>query len=190
MNPTIKWERKKWAGSFGFSPFLKGKTMNLRLYNVDPKWCDYLRKFDHRVPYTMDEKSTRPFVGVVFSINEFNYYAPLTSPKKKHLTMKNQVDFLKVNNGKWGAINFNNMIPITIENLTPVDLKIAPTDNAEEKNYKMLLANQTSWCNSNKDKIISQANQLYDIIVNGKAWEGLAKRCCDFKVLESHLVRK
>lgn len=50
--------------------------------------------------------------GILFTVNGFHYYAPLTSPKPKHLQMKNQIDFLKINQGQWGAINFNNMIPV------------------------------------------------------------------------------
>ena len=40
------------------------------------------------------------------------YFAPLSSPKQKHLKMKNDIDFYKLSNGKLGAINFNNMIPV------------------------------------------------------------------------------
>ena len=74
--------------------------MNFSFYTVDPAYCDYLRKTDPRVPYTMDKKSIRPFVGIVLTVNDFHYYAPLTSPKPKHLHMKNQIDFLKINKGK------------------------------------------------------------------------------------------
>ena len=68
--------------------------MKFTFYTVDTFYCDYLRKSDPLVPYTMDRKSIRPFMGIVFTVNEFHYYAPLTSPKPKHLTMKNQVDLL------------------------------------------------------------------------------------------------
>lgn len=78
--------------------------MNLSFYTVSSSYCDFLRKTDSCVPYTMDSKSIRPFVGIVFSINGFQYYAPLTSPKKKHLHMKNQVDFLKIKGGAWGNL--------------------------------------------------------------------------------------
>ena len=82
--------------------------MSFSFYCVEPSYCDYLREYDPKVPYTMDKKSTRPFIGIVLNINGFDYFAPLTSPKPKHLKMKNQIDFLKINNGIWGAINFNN----------------------------------------------------------------------------------
>ena len=57
-------------------------------YTIDTDYCDYLRKFDSKVPYTMDSKQTRPFIGILLTVNENTYYAPLSSPKPKHLKMK------------------------------------------------------------------------------------------------------
>ena len=90
-------------------------------YTIDTDYCDYLRKFDSKVPYTMDSKQTRPFIGILLTVNENTYYAPLSSPKPKHLKMKNQIDFIKINSGKWGAINLNNMIPVHHSLATKVD---------------------------------------------------------------------
>lgn len=132
----------------------------------------------------MDRKSIRPFVGIVFSVGEFQYYAPLTSPKPKHLHMKNQIDFLKINDGKWGAINFNNMIPVQAESLKKVEIRISESDSKEERDYKNLLSNQLSWCNSHKEAILKQAAKLYHMIVEGRAWGNLQERCCDFALDE------
>ena len=142
--------------------------MKFSFYTVDPQYCDYLRQYDPCIPYTMDQKSIRPFVGIVFSINGFQYYAPLTSPKPKHLHMKNQVDFLKINRGEWGAVNFNNMIPVPSECLAKVQMKILDTDSAQETAYKNLLSNQLSWCNANRETILKQAQKLYQIITGGR----------------------
>lgn len=162
--------------------------MNLSFYTIDPDYCDYLREADHRVPYTHDEKANRPFVGVVFSVGRFNYYAPLTSPKKKHLTMKNAIDFTRIKDGVYGAINFNNMIPAPISCLKKVNVRPAPSDTKEQRQYKALLANQLSWCNSNKEEIIGKAEKLYDTICNGRGWPRLAERCCFFPALEERCV--
>jgi len=67
--------------------------MHLSFSCADSVYCDFLRQTDPCVPYTMDKKETRPFVGVVFEINGINYYAPLSSPKHKHLKMKNQLNW-------------------------------------------------------------------------------------------------
>ena len=154
--------------------------MNLRFYRADVAYCDFLRQSDPCVPYIQDEKHARPFVGVLLTVNGLDYFAPLSSPKPKHKSMKNQVDFMKINNGKWGAINFNNMIPIHTSCLKVVDMKVSQSDDIAETAYKNLLANQLSWCNSNKAGILARAAKLYNIIINKQAWPELAKRCCDF----------
>ena len=158
--------------------------MNLRFYRADEGYCDFLRQADACVPYIHDDKSTRPFVGVLLTVNGLDYFAPLSSPKPKHKTMKNQVDFLKINSGEWGAINFNNMIPIHPNCLTVVDMRILETDDKAERDYKNLLTNQLSWCNSNRAGILARAEKLYRMIVEKKAWPELARRCCDFIIDE------
>ena len=163
--------------------------MNFSFYMVDSDYCDYLRKSDPCVPYTMDKKSIRPFVGIVFTVNGFQYYAPLTSPKPKHLKMKNQIDFMKIKNGEWGAINFNNMIPVSESCLKKVEMNITDTDNKSDIDYKNLLKNQLSWCNSNKEIILKQAEKLYYTIIRGEAWENLAERCCNFSLDEKQCQR-
>lgn len=163
--------------------------MNFSFYIVDSQYCEYLRTADKCVPYTQDKKSNRPFVGIVFEIDGFSYFAPLTSPKKKHMKMKNQLDFLKINGGVWGAVNFNNMIPVAEEHIHKVEMNPTPLDTDEEKVYKSLMRNQLSWCNSNKETILRQAENLYHVITNGTAWETLKNRCCDFRK-DEELCRK
>lgn len=147
---------------------------------VDSEYCDYLRKSDSCVPYTMDRKSNRPFVGVLLQIHNMSYYAPLSSPKPKHRNMKNQLDLLKIDDGRYGVINFNNMIPIHNNSMTPVCLDISSTDSPSDKQYKALLSNQLTWCNVNKNLIIQKAQRLYHIIASGKGWDSLNARCCNF----------
>ena len=159
--------------------------MKFSFYMVDADYCDYLRKSDPCVPYTMERKALRPFVGIVFSVNGMNYYAPLTSPKPKHLCMKSQIDFLKIKGGEWGAINFNNMIPVHPGSLTKVEMKIIETESREDKAYKNLLSNQLSWCNSHREIILKQADRLYRLIIDGKAWDTLISRCCNFALDET-----
>ncbi len=157
--------------------------MNLSFYTVNADYCNYLRKFDKCVPYTMEQKSTRPFIGVLLNINNHTYYAPLSSPKPKHQKMKNQIDFIKINHGIYGAINLNNMIPID----SSLAYKINPNNiqrSYDNEAYRNLLNNQLSWCNSNKDYIIKKANKLYNVIYTETANLNLQNRCCNFKLLE------
>ena len=77
---------------------LVGMIKNLQIIRVNTNYCDYLRKFDSRVAYNMNEKEIRPFVGILFKIEDCEYFAPLSSPKSKHKKMKNTIDFLKIKN--------------------------------------------------------------------------------------------
>ena len=67
------------------------------------------------------------------------YYAPLSSPKEKHIKLKPKLGLLKINYGKYGVINFNNMIPVTNWNIKKIDLKVKLTSH--NKNYIKLYKN-------------------------------------------------
>ena len=61
------------------------------------------------------------------------FYFLLISPKQKHLKLKSNIDFLKLDRGKLGAINFNNMIPVTKDNIIEIDLNRNANNQTEEK---------------------------------------------------------
>ncbi len=154
-----------------------------KLVTVNSKYCDYLRKYDYRVSYNSKEKETRPFVGVLFQIEKTEYFAPLSSPKQKHLSMKNSIDFYKIDGGKLGAINFNNMIPIPNNEYICVDLNSASSTETEQR-YKELLKNQLRWLNRYGKALKEKAKLLYEKRINMQLNEKILKRCCDFKLLE------
>lgn len=156
---------------------------SLILVRLDAEYCNYLRKFDDKVPYNYNEKELRPFVGVLFEVNSCKYFAPLSSPKSKHLKLKSKLDFLKIDNGKLGAINFNNMLPVTENNIVKLDLDKECLTKSEEK-YTKLLKEQIYWLNRNDEKLYGRSKKLYDKYINGTLNSNIAKRCCDFKLLE------
>lgn len=156
---------------------------NLILVRIDSNYCNYLRQFDSKVPYNYDKKQLRPFIGVLFEVNECKYFAPLSSPKPKHKTMKTTMDFLKIDNGNLGAINFNNMLPVTNKNIVKLDLNKKNLDKNEEK-YIKLLKEQIYWLNRNNDKLYGRSSKLYNKYINGTLNSNIAKRCCNFKLLE------
>ena len=86
--------------------------INLKIVRIDSNYCDFLRKYDNRVIYNKNDKELRPFIGILFTIDDYEYFAPLSSPKPKHKKMKNTLDFFKIKDGELGAVNFNNMIPV------------------------------------------------------------------------------
>lgn len=69
---------------------------NLKLYYIDERYINYLRQFDKNVAY--NKKTTRPYIGIVYTYNNYNYFAPLASPKLKHLNIltQRQLIFIKL----------------------------------------------------------------------------------------------
>ena len=110
----------------------------LILARLDIDYCNYLRQYDDKVPYNYDKKKLRPFVGVLLEVNNCMYFAPLSSPKPKHLKLKAKIDFLKIDHGKLGAINFNNMLPVTENNIIKIDLRKKGLPIPEQKYIKLL----------------------------------------------------
>jgi len=157
--------------------------LNLKLVRIDSTYCDYLRAFDNKVAYNKDKKELRPFVGVLFTIKDCEYFAPLASPKPKHLKMRNTIDFFKIEDGKLGAVNFNNMIPVNQNNYELIDLdKYTIID--EEIKYQKLLKEQLLWLNENFKTLKNKSFKLYDLYNKGKLSKNIADRCCNFKLLE------
>ena len=62
----------------------------------------------------------------------------------KHLKLKSKIDFLEIDNGKLGAINFNNMLPVTENNIIKLDLDKERLTKSEEKctEFNKLINNQ------------------------------------------------
>lgn len=163
-------------------------TTNLKLAKISTKYCDYLRNFDSKVPYNKEQKELRPFVGVLFKISNMEYFAPLSSPKPKHLKMSNSLDFFKIKNGELGAVNFNNMIPVTSLNYEIIEFKNFKVNNRNDRRYLSLLKNQLMWLNYNKEKVYKKSKTLYELYNKGKLDSKFKSRCCNFKLLEEKCI--
>lgn len=130
-----------------------------KIVKIDSKYCDYLRNFDEKVIYNAFDKELRPFIGVLFIVGKYEYFAPLSSPKEKHKRLKNQIDLIKIEDGKLGVINFNNMVPV--------------------------MKKQLRWLTTNKKEIYTKSNLLYNLYKNNKLSSNVRNRCCNFILLET-----
>ena len=161
-------------------------NQKLQLVTINVDYCNYLRNYDNRVSQNNGEKSGRPWIGALLAINNMMYFAPLASPKKKHLEpkMEKLIDFIRIDEGRLGGVNLNNAIPVTKDNIKKVDLKIKSSDDDKTKQYKLMLLKQLQWLIMNDEKIYDKAKKLYDFYVNDKLWPSLKNRCCNFPLLE------
>ena len=67
--------------------------------------------------------NNRKYIGVLFSINNINYFVNLSSYKPyKHDKMNESVDFIKI--GTYAVINLNNMIPVPNSEIIKININI------------------------------------------------------------------
>lgn len=156
----------------------------LILVKLDKEYCNYLRTFDSKVSYNFGNKESRPYIGVLFKIEKYMYFAPLSSPKEKHLKLKSKLDLFKIDGGKLGVININNMLPVTEKNIEIIDLNDRG-NSVNERKYLKLLNEQLYWLNRNNTKLLERSKKLYNNYISNRLPLNIYNRCCNFKLLET-----
>ena len=142
----------------------------VEIIDVDDKYIEWLRE---TFPNVLDPKvfhriHTRKYVGVLFQISEFNYFAPFSSPKAKDFCKNGSIKKDSIfslhmtkdeKNGSkilLGTIKLINMIPVPSE----FQRQYILDDEADEQ-YKNLVLDEKKWINKNQAKIQSKARTLY-----------------------------
>lgn len=150
---------------------------NLKIYYINEAYINYLRKFDKNVAY--NKNTMRPYVGIVYTYNNYNYFAPLASPKPKHKDINSKaIDIYKIKDGELGVVNINNMIPTPIEELT----EVLPT--IKDSKYKKMLEEQLTFLNNHKAELFKKIIFLQNVYRKGHLSENIKARCCQFVLLE------
>ena len=70
---------------------------------------------------------------------------------------------MKIDSGKLGAINFNNMLPVTEKNIIELDLDKECLTKTEEK-YTKMLKEQIFWLNRNESKLYAKSKKYMTIM--------------------------
>ncbi len=150
---------------------------NLKIYYISENYINYLRQFDSNVAY--NKNTTRPYIGIVYTYNNYNYFAPLASPKPKHININSKsFDIFKIKEGELGVVNINNMIPTPIEELT----EVLPT--IKDEKYKKMLEGQLTFLNNHKAELFKKINLLQNMYRKGHLSKNILDRCCNFSLLE------
>ena len=154
----------------------------MKFYHIKDDFISFLHQFDSKVSDNKNE--SRPYVGVVLEVAGIKYYAPFSSPKPKHKKMKNGKDFRKINNGIYGAINFNNMIPVVDTVLIEIDIA-----NIADIKYRRLLQNQYNYIRADESAILRTAENLRNMIFKNEKDISehdkiIKQRCCNLPLLE------
>ncbi len=155
----------------------------LLFYTIDENYIKYLSKFESHISYNKDEtRHTRPYLGIVLEIEDYNYFVPLYSYKKHYEKYKSNPSFFFVYDRKsrpLSIIKFSSMIPVS---------KIAKVASLleydkQERKYRSLISAEYRYINSNKEEIYKRANKMYIAVTKHKN-NFLKTIACDFKMLE------
>ena len=69
----------------------------LKLYEVSEEYISYISTIEKNVFSSKenDRNHTRKYLGIVYSINRYNYYIPLSSPKSSDYRLENGVQKIR-----------------------------------------------------------------------------------------------
>lgn len=162
----------------------------LKWYVVDKQYVSYLKQFDNKIEDINYSERLKPYIGILITIDEVDYYVPISSVKEKHYSMKEDIDFIKItaDDRILGVLNLNNMIPIDNENVKVLKYKEIEEyrkfkDDKEKRLYISLLSYELGVINEKIDKIKNNAIKLYNEKIK-RPNSKISRRCCDFKLLE------
>lgn len=153
--------------------------MQLKFYEVESEYIKFLRENgDNKIPNIDYDKHKKFFCGIVLTINNFNYFAPVSSYNKKVHTA-----FLIMDKDRKtkalkpiSSLRFSFMFPCPIEYLNQKDF------SKEDEKYKNLLRKELHYCNINREKIRKLANEVYKLGLKEETRKKF--NICNFKKLE------
>lgn len=168
----------------------------LRLYIVSDEYINYLIQFDKRVLSNKEDsrRKERKYLGIVLSINDLNYFIPLSSPKKTDYILNNGkleirksiIPLIRITsediNGSIelkGTLKFSSMIPVPECALIDYDV-----NTESDEDYKILVLKELDFIFSHKDDIYKNANVIYKQKVKNMNHIGYIKETVNFKLLE------
>lgn len=144
----------------------------LRFYKVDEDYLKFLKKYESKVPDFQYGKNAKFYCGVVVQIDNYQYFAPVSSFREQQQTNL----LIKHKDNVLSSIRFSFMIPVPPEML--IDLKFSEL----EESYRGLVVKEHTYCEQNKDRVYAKANSIYRKALNRNGFIG--QQCCDFKLLE------
>lgn len=161
-------------------------------YVIDKEYVKYLSDYDRRVGFVDYGDRLKLHIGVVLTVNNMKYYVPVSSPKEKHFTMSNTIDFHRIEDPDtrrlYAVINLNNMIPVPEDKVTQLFYRDvqnyrAFSDDREKNKYIFLLKREKAIIDRIADKLTEKASRLYKEVVRTPDSK-VSKRCCNFPALE------
>lgn len=183
----------------------------LYFYKIDLEYIKYLHSIDNEVYYdeTDENYDNKPYLGIILTDNDFKYFVPLTSAKKKHITWPNSGDnyimiYEKVRLQDTQNINTENWISkfvlegdtfvskhilsiLDIKKMIPVPDRVFHKENINllnDEKRKRLLLKEHEFLVPMQDKIVKKANKIY---TNQMKTKKIFKGYCNYTLLENSI---
>lgn len=151
----------------------------IKFYDVDKNYINFLKTIDSQIPNFEYEGNNKFVCGIVLTINNINYYAPIS-----HMTNRQRTNIQITENGRvLSTIRFSFMFPAMENVLTVKDFSVIAQNNQQ---YADLLSAEYRFCRTHEAEIYNKALQVYKIGCNKN--HVLNYTCCDFKKLEEHYL--
>ena len=169
----------------------------MRLYSVSDDYIEYLRNVFPRVYSNKiaNRKHTRKYLGVVFKLNDFNYYIPLSSPKDAHdyiilndkkVIRKDSIIVIRmvVKGTLKGTLQIGTMIPVPDKALIQYNLQ-----DEQDISYKELVQDEIIFIRKNANRIVKTAKLLYSKKTKGTNENPVIDKVLDFQALEEYSTK-
>lgn len=172
----------------------------MQWYLLNKEYLDYLREFDSFVP-SLDGYGGKfkPFFGKLFSVDQLDYYAPISSGKQKHtqiretslfykVYLRNESDEEKLVKKPVAVVDLKHIIPVPATQATPLDNESilnneAYGNSSEKSKYLVLLRQELNWVNQKESEIVENAKKLHMKCMTIESFH-IHKKCLNLRLLE------
>jgi len=146
----------------------------LDFYEIDSNYLNFLRTIDSKIPNLSSTPHDKFVCGIVLIKNGFKYFVPLSSFNRQQKT-----NFVIKDAGRpIASLRFCFMFPV-LDGLFTIKV----IRNEMDLNYRRLLNKEFNYCRLHEPEILSDADRVYDQVVNIKNNDYVVN-CCDFLKLE------
>jgi protein AbiQ len=140
-----------------------------KIVYIDDAYISYLQKKYKNVYWNKqklnlsnNEFTSRPYIGVILTINNVNFFAPLTSKDKSNNHGFFPIIHIQYRDRTLGYINLSKMIPVDEKFLININFQSNASDDSKTLGYKKLLFNQWRSITRNKNKILEEAKAMFE----------------------------
>lgn len=158
---------------------------------IKNEYLDYLRQYEQRIPLTdYGTRKMKPFFGALFEIDNLIYVTQVSSPKPRHMHMKNSLDFQKyyIKDHLAGVVNLNYMFPVPQYEIANLDYAIIDNyktfDDIDERN-KYIHFLKLQLVEIRKLGLEDKAKRVYNLKQENPQ-HIISLRSFDFKTLERY----